>query len=83
MDVQEEIFKTIETIVDRYVAGLNLSHDEPGIVLGTSNGMYIVSIKGGKYTVKDGVNLRPRANTPVWIRIPNNDYNQAYICALK
>ena len=83
MDVQEEIFKTIEIIIDRYVDRLNLSHDEPGIVLGTSNDKYIVSLKGGQYTVKDGVNVHPSANTPVWVRIPNNDYNQAYICALK
>lgn len=86
LDVQQEIFKTIETIVEQRLISLNLTHDEPGVVLGTSgrnDGKYIVSLKGGKYTVKDGVRLNPSANTPVWVRIPNNDYNQAYICALK
>ena len=83
MDIQEEIYKTIENIFHRFVSKLNLSYQVAGVVLGSSRGKYIVSINGEKRLLKDGVGINPQPNTAVWVCIPNNDINQAYICARK
>ena len=83
LDIKEEIYKTVETIVQRYVEDQNQSEQVSGIVLDTKNGKYTVSVNGSKYLVKDGVGINPSPNTPVWICVPNNDWNQAYICAGK
>lgn len=65
----------------RQLAKANLSYQVPALVLGSSKGKYIISVNGSKYMVKDGVNVKPLPNTSVWVCIPNNDWNQAYICA--
>lgn len=83
MDVKEEIYKTVETIVQRYVADQNQTEQVSGIVLDAINGKYTVLINGSKYVVKDGVGINPAPNTSVWVCIPNNDWNKAYICAGK
>ena len=83
MDVKEEIYKTVETIVERYVANQNQTEQVSGIVLNSINGKYTVQVNGSKYVVKDGVGINPAPNTKVWVCIPNKDWNKAYICAGK
>lgn len=83
MDVTEEIYKTIDVMVQRHIDGQKTSPQYSGMVLGPSRGKYTVSINGSKYLVKDGVGINPQPNTQVWVCVPNNDWNQAYICAGK
>lgn len=83
MDVKEEIYRTVETIVERYVADQKQTEQVSGMVLNSLNGKYTVLVNGSKYVIKDGVGISPAPNTPVWICVPNNNWNQAYICAGK
>lgn len=82
----DEIYKTVEVIVQKYLEKAKMSQQVAGVVLGTSgkdDGKYIVSVKNGKYLMKDGVGINPKPNTSVWVCVPNGDWNSAYICAKK
>ena len=81
MDVLNEIYQTVDNIVQRRMEQSGLNNQIQAIVLGSSNGKYTISVNGAKYSVKDGVGINPQPNTPVWVCIPNNDWNKAYICA--
>ena len=84
MDILNEIYQTIDNIVQRRMEQSGLNNQVQAIVLGSSaNGKYTISVNGAKYSVRDGVGINPKPNTPVWVCIPNNDWNKAYICAGK
>ena len=82
----DEIYKTIETMIQRYVSKMKISQQINGVVLeesGKNDHKYKVLINGQTYMIKDGVNLSPAPHTFVWICVPNGDMNSAYICGLK
>ena len=84
MDFIDEIYKTIEVMIQRYISKMKISQQENGIVIGESkkgSHRYKVKVKETIYDVKDGIGLAPAPNTSVWITIPNGDWNLAYICA--
>ena len=83
LDVKEEIYKTVENIVQRYYQDQKTSPQYSAVVVEPSRDKYIVLVNGSKYLVRDGVGISPAPNTPVYICVPNNDWNQAYICAGK
>ena len=83
MDILNEIYQTVDNIVQRRMEQSGLNNQIQAIVLGSSNGKYTISVNGAKYSVKDGVGINPQPNTPVWVCVPNNDWNKAYICAGK
>ena len=83
LDVKEEIYKTVENIVQRYYEDQKTSPQYSAVVVEPSRDKYIVLVNGSKYLVRDGVGISPAPNTPVYICVPNNDWNQAYICAGK
>ena len=83
MDILQEIYQTVDNIVQRRMEQSGLNNQIQAIVLGSSNGKYIISVNGAKYSVRDGVGINPQPNTPVWVCVPNNDWNKAYICAGK
>lgn len=80
----DEIYKTIETMIQRYISKMKISQHYNGVVLGESgkhDHKYKVRIQGQVYVVKDGVGLMPAPNTSCWVCVPNNDWNLAFICA--
>lgn len=83
MDILQEIYQTVDNIVQRRLEQSGLNNQIQAIVLGSSNGKYIISVNGAKYSVRDGVGINPQPNTPVWVCVPSNDWNKAYICAGK
>ena len=83
MDILQEIYQTVDNIVQRRMEQSGLNNQIQAIVLGSTNGKYIISVNGAKYSVRDGVGINPQPNTPVWVCVPSNDWNKAYICAGK
>ena len=83
-DFVDEIYKTIEAMIQRYVSKMKISQQENGVVIGESkkgSHRYMVKVKEAIYDVKDGIGLSPAPNTSVWVTVPNGDWNLAYICA--
>lgn len=84
MDFVDEIYSTIEIMIQRYISKMKISQQVNGVVVGESkkgSHRYRVKIKEHIYDVKDGIGLAPAPNTSVWVTVPNNDWNLAYICA--
>jgi UDP-N-acetyl-D-mannosaminuronic acid transferase (WecB/TagA/CpsF family) len=81
--IQEEIFSSIEAFIKEKFNSMNISRDVASVVTSVSNGKYKVLIDGSTYLVKDGVGVKPSVGTAVWVRIPNDSYREAYICALR
>lgn len=82
MDIQNEIIKSIDIIVQKYLERYQFL-DAESVVLEVKNNKYKVNINGGDYYVKDGVGINPTVGTAVWIHIPNGDIKNAYISARK
>lgn len=83
-DFVDEIYKTIDAMIQRYVSKMKISQQENGVVIGESkkgSHRYMVKVKEAIYDVKDGIGLSPAPNTSVWVTVPNGDWNLAYICA--
>lgn len=78
MNIQEEIFKTIENI-----AGKNSSSgpiDIPTVILGVDRGgKYKVKINGVDRLAKDGIGLNLKVGTAVWVHAMNGDFKNLYI----
>ena len=73
MSIQEEIIKTVETIVQKYIGRLNMSRDVVSVVTAISGDKCKVKIDGTDYWVKDGIGLNLTVGTQVWIRIVGNE----------
>ena len=84
MDIQSEILKTIEIMIDKSIAKLNIPRDVPTVIKSQdSQGRYLVTIDGSDYWVKDQVGLSDlHPMTSVWVHIPNsNNLSSAFILA--
>lgn len=84
MNVQREILRTIECIVDKAIENLNIPRDVPTLIKEQDlKGNYLVTIDGADYWVKDGVGLGVLAPTDkVWVHIPYSDnLSSAFIIA--
>lgn len=73
MSIQDEIIKTVETIVQKYIRKLNMSRDVASVVESISGNKCKVNIDGTYYWVKDGIGLNLTVGTQVWIRIVGNE----------
>ena len=73
MSIQEEIIKTVETIVQKYIGRLNMSRDVVSVVTAISGDKCKVQIDGTDYWVKDGIGLNLTVGTQVWVRIVGNE----------
>lgn len=73
MSIQDEIIKTVETIVQKYIGKLNMSRDVVSVVTAISGNKCKVNIDGTDYWVKDGIGLNLTVGTQVWIRIVGNE----------
>ena len=79
MNIQEEIFKSIESIISKQSSSVPLM-DFPTVILGAEGKeKYKVKINGIERTVKDGIGLNPTPGTAVWVHAMNGDFAQLYI----
>ena len=69
MSIQDEIIKTAETVVKKYLDNLKISRDVPSVVTAISNNKYKVTVDGADHWLKDGIGLNLTVGTQVWIRI--------------
>ena len=80
MSIQEEIIKTVEIIVQKYMTKLKISRDVVCVITDISGDKYKINIDGTNYWVKDGIGLNLTVGTQVWIRIVGNE---RYISSIK
>lgn len=83
MDIQEEIIKSIELIVQKTVDRSNTSCDIPSVVKEISGNKYRVSVNGSDMWVKCGTNLTLSVGTTVWVHIPNGNIRKGFILAYR
>lgn len=84
MNIQREILRTIEVIVQKEIENLNIPRDVPTIIKERDlKGNYLVTIDGSDYWVKDQVGLGELAPMDkVWVHIPtSNNFSSAFIIA--
>lgn len=77
MDIQEEIFRSIENISKKQPSS---SIDYPTVILGVEgNNRYRVKINGVERIVTDGIGLSPSVGTSVWVHAMNGDIGKLYV----
>ena len=82
LNIQEEIFKSIETIVQKILEKSNLTKIVPSVIVDKKGSKYVVTINGTNYVVEDGIGFSGlHTSSPVWVTVPNGDYSKAYISA--
>lgn len=81
--LQDEIIKTIETIVQKYISTTtnNQSRDVVSVVTGIKGNKYQVKIDNSTYWIKNGVDIEINVGNQVWIHIPNGKMNEMFIMA--
>lgn len=82
MSIQQEVIHSIEIMVQEAISKL-MNTEVASVVEEIRGNDYIISIDGNRFSVKDGINLKPKVGTPVWIKCPNGKGNMtgAYIMA--
>ena len=80
MDIQEEIIKAIELIVERKITNSSPVQTVASIVKEVKEDKYLVAINGADYWVKNGTDITLTMGIPVWVHIPG-DLNNAFIIA--
>ena len=77
MNIQEEIFRSIENLSGGHYSA---PMDIPTVILGVEKGnVYKVKINGKERTVKDGIGLDLKIGESVWVHAMNGDIGQLYI----
>lgn len=83
ISLQEEILKTMETILQRNTNDHPQSRDVASVVTKIHQDQYEVQIDGTVYLVKNGVGINLNVGDPVWIHIPNGNITEMFIMAKK
>ena len=73
MSIQDEIIKTAETVVKKYLDNLKISRDVPSVVTAISNNKYRLEFDGKVHWLKDGIGLNLTIGTQVWVRVVGNE----------
>lgn len=84
MNIQNEILKAIEIIIDKKLEKYAIVSDVQSIVTDVKNDKYKVFINGSEYWVKCGFDTTSiNIGTPVWVHLPNGNQNfkSAFIIA--
>lgn len=81
--LQDELLKTIETVLQKNNDHTLQSHDAASVITNINNDKYEIKIENTAYWVKNGVGLALHIGDPVWIHIPNGDMNEMFIMAKK
>lgn len=79
--VSDDILDVIDYAVQRAIRDLKENFVRSSIKEATSDGKYIVSLFGADYTLQSGCGIAFTSGDRVWVHIPDNNYNHAYICA--
>ena len=78
MNIQEEIFRSIENLTAKNAA--TTPTDIPTIITGVVGGnKYRVKIDGTDRVVKDGIGLDLKVGNTVWVHAMNGDIKQLYV----
>lgn len=83
MSIQDELFKSIEILVSKYLEKQQISRTVASTVESVSDGKYKCNIDGATYYLKNGCGATITAGTSVWVHIPNNKINNAFIMGLR
>ena len=78
MNIQEEIFRSIENIANKNPSPKKM--DIPTIILGVEGtNKYKVNIDGSDKIVKDGIGLNIKVGDMVWVHAMNGNLGELYI----
>lgn len=78
MNIQEEIFKSIENLTKKNSSSTLM--DFPTVIIGTvGDDKYKVKINGIERTVKNGIGLELQLGNAVWVHAMNGDFKELYI----
>lgn len=78
MNIQEEIFRSIESIAKKQSS--STSADYPTVILGVEGkNKYKVKINGVERIAKDGIGLGLSVGTAVWVHAMNGDIGKLYV----
>lgn len=84
MNFKEEIFKSIQTMVDRAVDNCKVDHTYESVIKNiTPKGYVVLDRAGSERTVQcciPGINLRMMQR--VWVKEPMSDLNKIHICGV-
>ena len=83
MDIQNEIIKSIEVMIDKSLERYDATTTKAGVVQSINNDRYLVVIDGVEYNVYDAVGCDPGIGKGVWVQIPNGRVTDAFITGLR
>ena len=79
MSIQEELFKSIEILVEKYLEKQNISRTVASTVESKADGKYKCNIDGQYYYLKCGTGANLANGTAVWVHIPYGKIGNAFI----
>lgn len=79
MSIQDELFKSIEILVEKYLSKQKVSKTIPSTIEDVSGDTYKCNIDGRYYNLKNGSGAILTTGTAVWIHIPNGVIGNAFI----
>lgn len=79
MSIQDELFKSIEILVEKYLEKQNISRTVSSVVESVENGKYKCNIDGKYYYLKCGTGVTLARGVSVWVHIPNGKIGNAFI----
>lgn len=79
MSIQDELFKSIEILIQKALEKQNLNRTVASTVEAIKGSTYKCNIDGAYYFVKNGTGLSLSKGTAVWIHVPGGKMNNAFI----
>ncbi len=81
IDIQDEIIKAINLIVDNEVKKLKNNDIETKILATNSDSTYKVRISNVEYNIKNGTNINFKVGDKVLVHLINGNFNNKVIIA--
>ena len=79
MSIQDELFKSIEILVQKAIEKQNISRTVASTVESVNGNTYKCNVDGAYYWLKNGTGVSLSNGTSVWVHIPNGKMNNAFI----
>ena len=79
MSIQDELFKSIEILVQKAIEKQNVNRTVASTVEEISGNTYKCNIDGAYYWIKNGTGTSLSNGTAVWVHIPSGKMNSAFI----
>lgn len=85
MNFKEEIFKSIQTMVDRAIANCKVDHTYESVIKRIDKKGYVITDQAGQErTVPCGIpNVDLRPGQSVYVTEPQSDLNELYISGIR